>query len=269
MQEANFITIISKRKKIMLNINTILYVLMNGKKAEIHVLGDKIYETRMTLATLKEELGEGFIKIHRGCIVSVMAIHDITDSVNLSNGESLGYTIRKKSKIIDQFRAKQKSIVSNIVGKDSPTTEEEYHKYYNSFDNLPFAFTDIEIVFNEKRLAVDWIFRYGNSALATLEKIPLEQLIGNSFGNLFANMDSKWLKSYERAAMYGETLEIMDYSPEVGAYLKIICFPTFKGHCGCILFNLSGVKFVPSSKETEEALMLDFGKLMKEKDKKE
>ena len=94
------------------------------------------------------------------------------------------------------------------------------------------------MVFSEDRHAVDWIFRYGNPALARLEKTPLKKLIGNSFGSLFANMDSKWLRSYEQAALYGKTLEIVSYSPEIETNLKIICYPTFKGHCGCILFNL-------------------------------
>ena len=68
-----------------------------------------------------------------------------------------------------------------------------------------------------------------------------------SFGSLFANMDSKWLRSYERAALYGEVLELMDYSPEIDTNLKVICFPTFKGHCGCILFDLDMIKAVDSS----------------------
>ena len=70
------------------------------------------------------------------------------------------------------------------------------------------------MVFNEEKKAVDWIFRYGNEALATLEKLPLDKMIGNSFSSLFSNMDAKWLHVYERATLYGETLEIMDYSPE-------------------------------------------------------
>ena len=53
-------------------------------------------------------------------------------------------------------------------------------------------------------------------------------------------MDSKWLRSYERAVLYGEKLELIDYSPEIDANLKVTCFPTFPGHCGCILFNISG-----------------------------
>ena len=104
---------------------------------------------------------------------------------------------------------------------------------------MPFAFTDIEMVFDEERHAVDWIFRYGNQALANLEKYPLEQLIGASFGSIFANMDSKWLRSYERSVLYGEILEIVDFSPEIDTYLKVISFPTFPGHCGCILFDVS------------------------------
>lgn len=264
--EEKFITINSNRRKIVLNISTILYVLMRGKRVEIHVSGGRIYETRMTLSEIEKKLGEGFIKVHRGCVVSAMAIHDITDSINLSNGEALVYTLRKKKEIIDRFHEKQKSMINSFPEDGIPKTEEEYHEYYRSFDHLPFAFTDIEMIFNEESRAVDWVFRYGNPALAKLEKIPLERLIGSSFGSLFSNMDSKWLRSYECAAIYGETLEIIDYSPEIDTYLKVICFPTFKGHCGCILFDISEIKYTKNSSDADKALMLYFGQLPEKND---
>lgn len=243
MQETKYLIIISNRRKVVLGISTILYAVVRGKSTEIHVSGGKIYQTRMTLVELERNLGEGFIKVHRGCIVSVMAIHNITDKINLSNGEYLEYTKRKKNQIIEQFRSRQKSMIHGFMANDIPQTEEEYKKHYSSFTNLPFAFTDIEMIFNEDSHAVDWIFRYGNPALAKLEKKPLEELIGSSFGSLFSNMDSKWLRNYERATLYGEIREIMDYSPEIDTYLKVICFPTFKGHCGCILFDISQIEF--------------------------
>ena len=261
LQKAKCITIISNNKKVVLNVSTILYVLMMGNNADIHVSGGTVYKTRMTFGEIEEKLGDGFIKIHRGGIVSAMAIHDITDKINLSNGESLIYTQRKKNQIIEQLHAKQKRIISSFSHAGIPVTDEEYRSHYSSFENLPFAFTDIEMIFDEKRQAVDWIFRYGNPALAKLEKMPLERLIGSSFGSLFSNMNSKWLRSYERATLYGETLEIIDYSPEIDTYLKVICFPTFKGHCGCILFNISDIKFTKNSSDAEKALMLYFGKL--------
>lgn len=124
------------------------------------------------------------------------------------NGELLEYTLRKKQRIIDELCMKQKRMIQSISESEEqvPDTVEEYHQHYKSFDRLPFAFTDIEMVFDEDKHAIDWIFRYGNPELARLEKLPLESLIGGSFANLFPNMDPKWLQNYERAALYGETL---------------------------------------------------------------
>ncbi len=259
MQGEKYLTIISKKRKILIDISTILYCIMLGNNAEIHVSSGEVYKTRTTFAKLEQKLGDNFIKVNRGCIVSVMAIHNITDNINLSNGESLVYTVRKKNDIIEEFLSKQKSIISSFADDDVPKTQEQYRAHYSAFDAMPFAFTDIEMIFNEENHAVDWIFRYGNPALAKLEKLPLERLIGSSFGSLFANMDSKWLRSYERATLYGETLEIIDYSPEIDTYLKVICFPTFRGHCGCILFNISEIEFTKNSSDAEKALMLYFG----------
>ena len=108
------------------------------------------------------------------------------------------------------------------------------------------------MVFSEAHSAVDWIFRYGNEALAKLEKTPLEQLIDRAFGSIFPNMDAKWLRVYERTALFGETLEIEDYSPEIDTNLKIICFPTFKGHCGCMLFDQAEIQTVREHTEPKQ-----------------
>ena len=252
MQRTEYITIISNRKKIVISVSSILYAIMAGKCIEIHAADGQVYETRMTLSEIESFIGDGFIKIHRGCLVSAKAIHTITDKINLSNGENLEYTVRKKKLIIEQFYQKQKRFIDGIKKNNVQITDEEYKEHYRSFDYMPFAFTDIEMVFNDEQHAVDWIFRYGNQKLAEVEELPLETLIGNSFGKIFCNMDSKWLRSYERATMYGEVLELMDYSPEVDKYLKVICFPTFEGHCGCILFDISNISFVQNGKDTEE-----------------
>ena len=56
------------------------------------------------------------------------------------------------------------------------------------------------MVFSEERSAVDWIFRYGNQALAELEKLPLEELIDHAFGSIFPDIDAKRPRAYERTA---------------------------------------------------------------------
>lgn len=263
MQDMGYLTFFSNRKETEVGISTILYCMMRGSLAEIHTYSGRIYKTRMKFSELESKLlGGSFIKIHRGCIVSVMAIHEINDKIILNNGEDIDYAVRKKKQIIEQFHSMQKHVIEGFNHEGIPTSDEEYKEHYRSFDAMPFAFTDIELIFNEETKAVDWIFRYGNEALARLERVSLENLIGHSFGSVFPNMDSKWLRAYERATLYREMLEIIDYSPEIDTNLKVICFPTFKGHCGCILFNIDEIKFIKNSNDTEKALMLYFGQMI-------
>ncbi len=99
----------------------------------------------------------------------------------LCNGEEIAYTKRKKRVLREELQKKQELMIAKLSKKKLPLTEEEYRRYYKLCDDLPFAFTDIEMVFNEEKRAVDWIFRYGNEALAVLEKLPLDKLIGSSF----------------------------------------------------------------------------------------
>ena len=259
--KSEYIAIISERKKVVIFVSSILYIVMEGKTAEIHLSDGKIYNTRMTFAALEAMLGDGFIKAHRGCIVSAMAIHEISDMIDLVNGEKLEYARRRKNNIIESLQTSRKRIIKGFDHDGVPDTEEQYHDYYRSFDEMPFAFTDIEMVFNEECEAVDWIFRYANEAHARLEKLPLEKLIGQSFGTLFSNMDAKWLKGYERSTLYGETLELMDYSPEIDTYLKVICFPTFKGHCGCILFDVDKIWFEQHSEDSAKTLARYYAKM--------
>lgn len=255
-EQVRYLTFLSNKKEVIVNTSTILYAVTSGNGTEIHTSGGTVYNTRMKIKDIEQQLGDSFIKIHRGCIVSARAIHEITDKISLSNGETLIYTQRKKKEIIQKFREIQKNIIDGFHKAEMPTTAEEYKRHYIRFENLPFAFTDIELIFNNEIHAVDWIFRYGNNALAKLEKVPLDNLIDYSFGSVFPNMDSKWLRAYERATLYGEILEIIDYSPEIDTNLKVICFPTFKGHCGCILFNIDEIKFIKNSNDAEKAMML-------------
>ena len=198
---------------------------------------------------MEAQVGEYFLKVHRTYLVCIMAIHALEDTLTLINGEELNYATRRRKEILAQLQEKQKKLIEGFAMPNTPKTPktpEEYHAFYRSFDQMPFAFTDIEMIFNEDRHAVDWIFRYGNEKLTEVERVPLSGLIRNTFGSIFSNMDDKWLCTYERATLYGECLEIMAYSPEIDSELKIICFPTFPGHCGCILHDMDRLRFMKS-----------------------
>ena len=124
------INITSDRKNVTLDSDMILYIIMHGKIAEIHIVGGSVYETRVALKDLEGLLKEEFVKIHRGCIVSVKAVHDVTNTVNLSDGEELLYTVRKKKQIVSELQEKQKKMIYALGKKGIPVTEEEYRCHY-------------------------------------------------------------------------------------------------------------------------------------------
>lgn len=265
MEHKETITVISDKQEITIYIRSIIYILMDGDYAYVHISGKDTVRTKIPLVEMEKLLGselEYFIKIKRGCLVSVFAIHSITEKVNLGNGEDLEYASRNTLKIHSDFQEKRKKFIHEFAVSVKPKTNEEFHQHYKVFDTLPIAFTDIEMIFDEASRAVDWVFRYANQTLAELEKIPLQTLVGSRFGKLFPNMDSRWLKTYEWATLFGEVLQIIDYSPEIDANLKIICFPTFKGHCGCILFDVDKLRFFRNNTDTDNAIAAFVGKLL-------
>lgn len=256
MAEEKYIVMSAWQKETKINVDQILYIRIEKRVTMFHMYGGVVHPSRLTIEELEGMLGDDFLKANRNLLISVKAIHNITKQVNLINGESLKYVVTKKKEILEQFYQKRKNIICRLHDGNIPQTEEEYREHYRSFEQLPFAFTDIEMIFDEADHAIDWIFRYGNQALAKLEKLPLEDLIGHSFSSLFGNrMDTKWLRTYERVAFYGETLEIIDYSPEIDAYLRITCYPTFAGHCGCILHNIDEITFARENMDSDKALI--------------
>lgn len=259
------ITVISDKQEIRLSIRSIIYILMKGDFAYIHHSCEGTVRTKTPMVEIEKMLGtelDSFIKIKRGCLVSVFAIHNVTDKVNLGNGEELDYVARSAPKLNRELQEKRRKFIHDFADEVIPKTNEEFHAYYRVFDTLPIAFTDIEMVFDETNRAVDWVFRYANKALAELEKLPLSTLIGSQFGKLFPNMDVRWLKTYEWATLFGEVLQIIDYSPEIDTNLKIICFPTFQGHCGCILFDVDKLRFFRNTTDTDRAIAAFVGKLL-------
>lgn len=262
MPEPKLITITANYRRVTLDTRTVQYVFVDHNTAEFHLSTGERFKTRLPIKTLETLLGDEFLRTHRNYLVAVRAIHDISDRVYLNNGESLAFAQRRKKELVEELRRRRRRLLDRLSAVSEAHTASEYHTRFQSFDELPIAFCDIEMVLDAAQNAVDWIFRYGNEALARLEKTPLIDLIGSRFSDVFPNMDEKWLKSYERAALYGQTLEIIDHSPEIDADLDIICFPTMKGHCGCILLNVDEMQYAENQGDRQNARLRYLSKIL-------
>ena len=149
--KSNSISIISNRRRISLSPEDILYVQLVNRQSVIHISGGKTYETYTTIDELAQQLGSGFIRADRATLVSAKGIHTIGKKIELINGELLSFTRRRKRELKEQLRAGRREIVQSLSDSDAPAMREEYRQHYASYDSAPFAFTDIEMVFNEER----------------------------------------------------------------------------------------------------------------------
>ena len=124
-----------------LSAEDILSVQLVNRQSVIHVFGGRIHETYTT-----------------------------GKKIELISGETLSFPRCRKRELKAQLRTGRRQIVQSLSDSDAPATREEYQRHYASYDSAPFAFTDIEMLFNEERAAADWIFRYSNEVLAKAEK---------------------------------------------------------------------------------------------------
>ena len=82
MRENKCITVNSKWRKLTLDVRSILYIRMRREYAHIYLKGDKVCVTRTPYQELKKRLGDGFVEVRRGTLVSVLAIHNLTETIN-------------------------------------------------------------------------------------------------------------------------------------------------------------------------------------------
>lgn len=139
------------------------------------------------LSTLPEK---NFLSISKGIVVCRSHI------VNISNDGvytmSDGRTFQGRKRDMSSHRRLRAEIeLTNTKHRPLSMLEK-----CSLLDNMPLAFCVIELVFNEDGCGVDFIFRYCNAEMATVEGVPVEEMLNRSFYRVFPNGDKKWLVSY-------------------------------------------------------------------------
>ncbi len=126
------------------------------------------------------------------------------------------------------------------------------------FDHSDIAFCVIKLEVDEQGQPFDWTFAYANDALAKIEGVPREKLVGSRFFELFPNGDRKWLKYYYQAAFEGKNVEFEEISEEVDLYLHVNAMPMdTTGYCACTLRDVrEEVRFKQdTNRALQEALL--------------
>lgn len=128
--------------------------------------------------------------------------------------------------------------------KERKRRELEEKKRMEYLDNMPVGFCATEVLLDEEGQPKDFRYIYCNRAHEELEGVEPGELIGKRFYEFFDNTDPKWLRYYYETAYLGKRHIIREYSPEIGKDLLIHTFQMEKGHCECVVMDVTKEMFL-------------------------
>lgn len=166
----------------------ILYIYRKDRKTVIQRTDGAEFALFVPVHSILSALPEkNFLSISKGIVVCRSHI------VNISNDGvytmSDGRTFQGRKRDMSSHRRLRAEIgLTNTKHRPLSMLEK-----CSLLDNMPLAFCVIELVFNEDGCGVDFIFRYCNAKMATVEGVPVEEMLNRSFYKVFPNGDKKWL----------------------------------------------------------------------------
>lgn len=230
------IDLMVNRHMMQIPASSIIYANVTDKLCKIHLDNGDTLSLFITISELLEKLGEvDFLRVSRSSLVAYTAVESVNqDEVILYGGIRIPYSRSRRREIMERARnCMERQVVCRDV--DRPIEELDFVHGFTFWDQVPIGFGVLEFVMDCRGRFSDFVFRYANRALAELEDVSRESLINHAYGQIFKEAKNKRLAIYSKVAFMGDTVELIDYSPELGKELLVLCYQPAYGYCACIV----------------------------------
>lgn len=224
------------RRVLQIPARSIVYASVTDKLCKIYLDSDETLNLFITISELMEKLGEeDFLRVSRSSLVAYSAVEAVNqDEVILRGGVRIPYSRSRRKEIMEKVRScVERQIVCKEEGRDIGRLD--FRHDFSFWDNVPVGFCVLEFITDESGRYIDFAFRYANRALADIEGIVQESMVENPAGKALKDSQRKWLAIYSKVAFLGESIEFIDYSPEIDKDLLVICYQPAYGYCACIV----------------------------------
>lgn len=205
----------------------IMYATRSDRKTVLHMASGETIETFLPIRRLTDEApADSFVCVNKGVVLAHRFIASIDDNeYTMTDGACFRGRIRQKAAV--------RAAEGSATGERWAGWER-----FAILNDLPLAFCVIELVFDRHGHGIDFIFRYCNQEMETLEGKRLDEMVNRSFYEVFDNGDPKWLVTYADVALNGVKRTIDSYSPEINANLRIYCYQPEPNFCACVLLRM-------------------------------
>lgn len=230
------IDLMVNRHMMQIPASSIIYASVTDKLCKIHLDNGDTLSLFITISELLEKLGEeDFLRVSRSSMVAYTAVESVNqEEIILYGGVRIPYSRSRRREIMDKARnCMERQVVCR--DKNRAVGELDFVHGFSFWEEVPIGFGVLEFVADCTGRFSDFIFRYVNRALAELEGVTADALINRAYGQIFKEAHNKRLAIYSKVAFMGDTVELIDYSPELGKELLILCYQPAYGYCACIV----------------------------------
>lgn len=230
------IDLMVNRHMMQIPASSIIYASVTDKLCKIHLDNGDTLSLFITISELLGKLGEeDFLRVSRSSMVAYTAVESVNqEEIILYGGVRIPYSRSRRREIMDKARnCMERQVVCR--DKNRAVGELDFVHGFSFWEEVPIGFGVLEFVADCTGRFSDFIFRYANRALAELEGVTVDALINRAYGQIFKEAHNKRLAIYSKVAFMGDTVELIDYSPELGKELLILCYQPAYGYCACIV----------------------------------
>lgn len=212
----------------------IKYLTHSMQRTVLHLVDGREIRTTVPLKTVVAHLpAEKFWSIQKGVVVAARYVVNIDDQGVYTMAD--GQRFKGRGRLPSEHKRRRSAM--EAAAAQQPVSHLPLHllEKCTVMEDAPIAFCVIELVFNADGHSIDFIFRYCNREMETLEGVPVSEMLNRSFYEVFPNGDRKWIVPYADVAINGTRRILRDFSPEVNKFLVIRCFQPLPGYCACLL----------------------------------
>lgn len=223
-------------KKYRLSEATIMYIDREDAKTLIHTTDGRVVDTFIPIKSLIEDFDDKtFVIINKGICLNANYITSINNGIYLMKD---GTKFQGRVRGAGEHKQMQKTIaeINSASASEGLTgiTSAGGKNDFSAFEDLPIAICILEMKYDNKNSGMNYIFRYCNKNMESLQGLRREAMLGKTFNSIFRDADPKWLITFGDVALNGGQRIIDFRDPVFGRKLRIYCYQPSPVMCGCL-----------------------------------
>lgn len=232
MGEQIFLTVQSDYHKIQVPVDEILYITIEGRKTKITRTDGSAVCTNRSLKDIYAELSEDlFSSINRGIVVSRKHIKQERDGIiTMTDGATFRRRVRS-----DRLPQREKLRAAQMEERKICPAEtlEQW------MGRLPVPMCVMEMVYRSRGRGVEFVLRYCNGAMETLENIRLADVKDKPLEQVPGIGSDKWLTVFADVAVNGSSRVTEDIWEPSGKFMRLYCYQPQPGFCALMMVDLT------------------------------